>query len=69
MEHAIKRNFGGLESEDWCPFHEFDKVLMMDRDISNLLQRTDEVSVTRYCIVFFIHGVIVLPAVQFGVSR
>jgi hypothetical protein len=27
MQHAIKRNFGGLKSETWDPFHEFEKRL------------------------------------------
>ena len=44
MEHAIKRNFGGLESEDWNSFDEFNKFLVMDRDMCNTSQMNEEVS-------------------------
>jgi hypothetical protein len=33
LEHAIKRNFGGLESPDLNPFEEFEKVIGMNREL------------------------------------
>ena len=36
MEHAVKRNFGGLAAEDLDPFNEFSKRVGMDRDLPNL---------------------------------
>lgn len=33
MEHAIKRNFGGLESKDLNPFREFEKKIAMSREL------------------------------------
>ena len=44
MEHAIKRNFGGLESEDWNSFNEFNKCIVMDRDVPNFSQINEEAS-------------------------
>lgn len=28
LEHAIRRNFGGLESDELNPFHEFQKAIV-----------------------------------------
>ena len=36
LEHAIKRNFGGLESEDLDPFKEFEKCIVMDHALPDL---------------------------------
>lgn len=33
LEHAIKRNFGGLESDQWSPFAEFEKELFVDKNL------------------------------------
>ena len=33
LEHAIKRNFGGLESEKLKPFREFEKLIAMSREL------------------------------------
>ena len=33
LEHAIRRNFGGLESEEWDPFMEFEKQIFMDKNL------------------------------------
>lgn len=44
LEHAIKRNFGGLESSKWKPFDEFEKLLIMDRKLPDLEQVPNEVS-------------------------
>ena len=44
MEHAIRRNFGGLESEDWNSFDEFNRFLVMDQDMFNTSQMNEEVS-------------------------
>jgi hypothetical protein len=33
LEHAIKRNFGGLESPTLNPFHEFESVITMSRKL------------------------------------
>ena len=32
LEHAIKRNFGGLESEDWSPFDVFNEKIPMNKE-------------------------------------
>ena len=38
LEHAIKRNFGGLETEKLNPFKEFERLITIDReqDLSNV---------------------------------
>ncbi len=33
LEHAIKRNFGGLESERLNPFKEFENMIGMTREL------------------------------------
>lgn len=33
LEHAIKRNFGGLESDMWSPFAEFEKEIFVDKNL------------------------------------
>ena len=33
LEHAIKRNFGGLESQNLNPFQEFESVIIMNREL------------------------------------
>ena len=33
LEHAIKRNFGGLESEKLDPFEEFQKLIPMNEEL------------------------------------
>jgi len=33
LEHAIKRNFGGLESKELNPYKEFQEVIPMSRDL------------------------------------
>lgn len=33
LEHAIRRNFGGLESRDLNPFREFEKIINMDKKL------------------------------------
>jgi hypothetical protein len=35
MKHAIKRNFGGLKSKNWDPFHEFEKRLKLPTEELN----------------------------------
>lgn len=36
LEHAIKRNFGGWESDQWSPFKEFTKLIPMDQELPNI---------------------------------
>ena len=36
LEHAIRRNFGGLESKEWNPFQEFDRQIVMRRELPDL---------------------------------
>ena len=36
LEHAIRRNFGGLESDDWSPFQEFEDLIPMDQEIPDV---------------------------------
>ena len=43
LEHAIKRNFGGMESEECNPFEEFEKLININRDPLNLEKKTEEV--------------------------
>ncbi len=43
LEHAIKRNFGGMESEECNPFEEFEKLITINRDPLNLANFTTEV--------------------------
>ena len=33
LEHAIKRNFGGMESQELKPFREFEKKIAMSREV------------------------------------
>ena len=33
IEHAIKRNFGGLETKDLNPFREFEKLIPINQDL------------------------------------
>ncbi len=33
LEHAIKRNFGGLESKELNPFEIFDKEITMSKEL------------------------------------
>lgn len=32
LEHAIKRNFGGLETKDLNPFKEFERLITISRE-------------------------------------
>ena len=32
LEHAIRRNFGGMESDSWNPFDEFKEIVEMGLD-------------------------------------
>ncbi len=43
MEHAVKRNFGGLASEKLDPFEEFNKRIVMDRELPNVDRDDEEV--------------------------
>ena len=43
LEHAIRRNFGGLESKELNPFHEFEKVIPMRQELPNLDEFPEEV--------------------------
>lgn len=36
FEHAIKRNFGGLESEELNPLQEFEKQIIMTRELPDV---------------------------------
>ena len=36
LEHAIRRNFGGLESTEWSPFEVFEKLLLMSHELPDL---------------------------------
>ena len=36
LEHAIRRNFGGLESKEWNPFQEFEWQIVMHRELPDL---------------------------------
>jgi hypothetical protein len=47
LEHAIRRNFGGLESKNFNPFQEFEKVINMNRDLPPECPK--EVIVTGHC--------------------
>lgn len=46
LEHAIKRNFGGLESEHLDPFKEFEKCIVMDHELPDLMAFPEEVVFT-----------------------
>ena len=35
LEHAIRRNFGGLEYKDWSPFEEFERLVPMSHEPPN----------------------------------
>ncbi len=43
LKHAIKRNFGGMESDNFNPFEEFDKIITINRDPLNLANYPTEV--------------------------
>ncbi len=43
LEHAIKRNFGGLESEELNPFEEFKKEIKMTYGPPDLTDIKEEV--------------------------
>lgn len=43
LEHAIKRNFGGLEGKDWSPFEEFERQIHINRTLPDLSGIPDEV--------------------------
>ena len=43
LEHAIKRNFGGLESEELNPFKVFLQHITMSREPPNLANISEEV--------------------------
>ena len=43
LEHAIKRNFGGLEPDDWNPCEEFTKLLHISHELPNLASVPKEV--------------------------
>ena len=43
MEHAIKRNFGGLTSKKLNPFEEFNNRIRMDRELPNMDHHNEEV--------------------------
>lgn len=54
LEHAIKRNFGGLESEKWSPFEVFKNEIGLD-----LPEVPDEVCISGILIVqcwCYMHG-------------
>ncbi len=36
LEHAIKRNFGGMESDECNPFKEFEKLIKDPPNLGNL---------------------------------
>ena len=44
MKHAILRNFGGLKSADWDPFHEFEKRLNLPVEELNREDYDEDVS-------------------------
>ena len=43
LEHAIKRNFGGLESDKWNPYNEFTKHIQMSHNPPDLKNIAPEV--------------------------
>ena len=43
LEHAIKRNFGGMESDEWNPYDEFTKQIQMSRERPDLANIAPEV--------------------------
>ena len=43
LEHAIRRNFGGLEYENWSPFEEFERQIVMSRELPDLSGISPEV--------------------------
>ena len=43
LEHAIKRNFGGLDSEKFDPYLEFKKEINMDDEVPDLTNFPKEV--------------------------
>ena len=43
LEHAIRRNFGGLESDSWSPYEEFAKQIEMSSDPPDLTNIAKEV--------------------------
>ena len=42
LEHAIKRNFGGLESDEWNPFAEFKREINVDEKLPDVPQEVDK---------------------------
>ena len=48
IEHAIKRNFGGLEPETWNPYDEFTKQIQMSREPPDLTNIEKEVGMIKY---------------------
>lgn len=43
LEHAIRRNFGGLESKEWSPFQEFARLIPIDQEIPNVSEEVQDV--------------------------
>jgi hypothetical protein len=47
LEHAIKRNFGGLEPDTWSPYGEFTRQIKVNRKPPDLANIAEEV-----CLVY-----------------
>ena len=46
LEHAIRRNFGGLESKEWNPFEEFEQRIVISHELPDLSGIPPEVMCT-----------------------
>ena len=53
LEHAIKRNFGGLESSKWNPFQEFKKRLNLPEEQLDRKEYDDQVGFLHYMYICF----------------
>lgn len=61
LKHAIKRNFGGLEPDDWNPYDEFTKQIQMGHDLPDLTNIPEEVNIYVCCKVLLAALLITLP--------
>ena len=67
LEHAIRRNFGGLESDDWSPFQEFARLIPMDQEIPEVPEEVSPLSIAQWAIIIRV-TVLSEPSVVYNAS-